>query len=51
MAADAGVLEMSAEAITIAGTEGGADTALVITPAFSNTCFDLRIREIIAMPR
>ncbi|HCA47106.1 MAG TPA: hypothetical protein DEP45_06990 [Armatimonadetes bacterium] len=51
MAADAGLLDMNAEAISIAGTEGGADTALVISPAFSNTCFDLRIREIIVMPR
>ena len=51
MAADAGALEMEREAITIAGTGGGADTALVVQPAFSNTAFDLRIREIIAMPR
>ncbi|MFP4249792.1 MAG: pyruvate kinase alpha/beta domain-containing protein [Armatimonadota bacterium] len=51
MAADAGMLEMDHEAITIAGTGGGADTALVVTPAFSNTAFDLRIHEFIAMPR
>ncbi|MFO8078807.1 MAG: pyruvate kinase alpha/beta domain-containing protein [Armatimonadota bacterium] len=51
MAADAGELEMDQEAITIAGTGGGADTALVVSPAFSNTAFDLRIHEFIAMPR
>ncbi len=51
MAADAGELNMDLEAISIAGTGGGADTALVIQPAFSNTFFDLRIREILAMPR
>jgi len=51
MAADAGALDMNAEAITIAGTGGGADTALVIQPAFSNTAFDLQIREVLAMPR
>ena len=51
MAADAGMLEMSAEAITIAGTGGGADTALVITPAISKTCFVVRIRQVIAKPR
>lgn len=52
MAADAGLLEMDREVISIAGTGGGADTALVLQPAFSNTFFDdLRIREIIAMPR
>ncbi len=51
MAADAGALEMDREAISIAGTGGGADTALVIQPAYSNTFFDLRIREILAIPR
>jgi len=51
MAADAGELSMDLEAITIAGTGSGADTALVIQPAFSNTFFDLRIREILAIPR
>ena len=51
MAADAGALNMDLEAVTIAGTGGGADTAFVIQPAFSNTAFDLRVREILAMPR
>lgn len=51
MAADAGLLNMDLEAISIAGTGGGADTALVIQPAFSNRAFDLQIREILAMPR
>ena len=51
MAADAGLLDMQREIVSIAGTGGGADTALVIAPAFTNTCFDLRIREILAKPR
>lgn len=51
MAADAGMLNMDLEVIGIAGTGGGADTALVIQPAFSNTFFGLQIREILAMPR
>lgn len=51
MAADAGMLNMDLEAITVAGTGGGADTALVVQPAFSNNAFDLRVREILAMPR
>jgi len=51
MAADAGLLDMEREVISIAGTGGGADTALVIAPAFTNTCFDLRIREVLAKPR
>ncbi len=51
MAADAGLLNMDREVIGIAGTGGGADTALVIAPAFTNTFFDLRIREVLAKPR
>ncbi len=51
MAADAALLDMDREVISIAGTGGGADTALVIQPAFTNTFFDLRVREILAMPR
>jgi hypothetical protein len=35
----------------VAGTGRGADTALVISPAFSTNFFDLKVREIIAMPR
>ncbi len=51
MAADAGLLAMHEDAITIAGTGKGADTAMVVKPTFSNKFFDLRIREFLAMPR
>lgn len=51
MAADAGMLAMDQEVITIAGTEYGADTAIVVSPVFTSTFFDLKVREIIAMPR
>lgn len=51
MAADAGLLDMNEEVISIAGTGGGCDTALVIKPAYSREFFDLRVREIIAKPR
>lgn len=51
MAADAGMLNMDLEAVTVAGTGGGADTAMVVQPAFSNNALDLQIREILAMPR
>jgi len=37
MAADAGLLDMEHEVVSIAGSGGGADTALVIAPAFTNT--------------
>ena len=51
MAADASVLDMSQNVIAIAGTDSGADTALVLTPAYPRKFLDLRVREIIAKPR
>jgi hypothetical protein len=51
MAADAGLLDMSREVISIAGTDHGADTSLVLGPVFSHQFFSLKVREIIAMPR
>lgn len=51
MAADAGLLNMAQEAIAIAGTDSGADTAIVIQPAYSRKFKQLQIREILAKPR
>jgi len=51
MAADAGLVEMGGEVIGVAGTNDGADTALVMTPVFSHRLFDLKVHEILAMPR
>ncbi len=51
MAADAGLIPMDKEVIAIAGTDGGADTAIVAKPAYSRKFIDLRVREIIAKPR
>ncbi len=51
MAADAGYLDMRRDVVSLGGWRGGADTAVVIRPAFSHSFFDLRIREFIAMPR
>lgn len=51
MAADAGLLDMSEEAIAIAGSDEGADTAVVIKPAYCRHFKDLRILEILAKPR
>ena len=51
MAADAGLLDMSGEVIAIAGTDNGADTAIVIKPAYSRKFTDLRVREILSKPR
>jgi hypothetical protein len=51
MAADAGLLDMSREIIAIAGTDNGADTALVLKPAYSRKFTTLGILEILAKPR
>ncbi len=51
MAADAGLISMDGEIIAIGGTGKGVDAALVLEPAHMNNVFDLKIREIIAMPR
>ena len=51
MAADAGLLNMKKEVLAVAGTGEGADTAIVVMPAYSTDFFDLKVREVIAMPR
>jgi hypothetical protein len=55
MAADAGLLDIASrnprEIIAVAGTGEGADTALVLRPAYARKFKDLEIREILAKPR
>ena len=51
MAADAGLVNTAQEVLSIAGTGEGADTALVIKPAYTRKFADLEIREILAKPR
>lgn len=51
MAADAGLIPVDREVISIAGTGRGADTAIVLQPANSSRIFDMVIKEIIAKPR
>ena len=51
MAADAGLIQADKDVIAIAGSGGGADTALLIKPANASRFFDLKIREIVAKPR
>lgn len=51
MAADAGLIPVDREVIAIAGTEEGADTALVVKPSYPRKFRDLKVREIICMPR
>lgn len=51
MAADGGLLDMNKDIIAMGGYRGGADTALVIKPAYSYRLFELKIREFICFPR
>ena len=50
MAADAGVIPVNKDIIAIAGTHRGADTALLLKPAYSTNFFDIDIHEVIAKP-
>lgn len=51
MAADAGAIPVDRDVIAIAGSGKGADTAVVIKPAYSHSIFESVVREIIAKPR
>ncbi len=51
MAADAGLISVNREVIAIAGTEDGADTAIVVKPSYPRKLLELKIKEIIAKPR
>ena len=42
---------MDQEVIAIAGTDEGADTAIVCWPAYPRTFHKLEIREVLAKPR
>lgn len=50
MAADAGLIRLDRDVIAIAGSNSGADTALVIKPANSTNFFDLYVKEVVAKP-
>lgn len=51
MAAEGGLLDLEADVIAIAGSDSGADTAVVLKPAYARDFRKLKIREILAMPR
>lgn len=50
-AADSGLVRTDEEIISIAGTDGGADTAIVLKPVHSLDFWDLRVGEILCKPR
>jgi uncharacterized protein len=51
MAADAGLVGIDEDIISIAGTRSGADTAIVVRPVYSQDIFDLKIKEILCKPK
>ena len=51
MAADAGLTTPEEDVVAIAGTSRGADTALVVKPAYTHDAFSLRVKEIICKPQ
>ena len=50
MAADAGLIDVDRDVIAIAGTDRGADTAVVLRPSYTRKFLRLKIKEIIAKP-
>ena len=50
MAADAGVVRTDEDVISIAGSGGGADAALVLRPVNTQNFFALRVKEILCKP-
>ena len=51
MAADAGKVSTLEDVVAIGGSGSGCDTALVLRPANMNRFLELKVREVIAMPR
>ncbi len=50
MAADGGLVRTDEDVIAIAGSGGGADTAIVLVPVNSQDFFDLKVKEILCKP-
>ncbi|MEN6478574.1 MAG: pyruvate kinase alpha/beta domain-containing protein [Anaerolineales bacterium] len=51
MAADCGAVPVGPEIVSLGGTGGGVDTALVLRAANTQDLFDLRVLEVICKPR
>ena len=50
MAADAGHITPDREVVAIAGSHRGADTAVVLKPAYAANMFETKIRALLCMP-
>ncbi len=51
MCADAGFAPADDDILAFGGTSTGLDTAVILRPAHMNSLFDLKVKEIVAMPR
>jgi hypothetical protein len=51
MLSDAGIIPVNEETLAIGGTGKGVDTGIILSSVNSANIFDLKIHEIIAMPR
>lgn len=51
MAADAGLIPVDQDVLSIGGTAKGSDTVLLIKPVNTRNIFELKVREVLAMPR
>ena len=51
MATDGGLVRTDEDVIAIAGTDYGADTAIVLRPVPTHQFFDLKVREVLCKPR
>lgn len=50
MALDAGKIPYGVPVVAVAGSDNGADTAVVLTPAHANQIFNTKIHEVICKP-
>ncbi|MFH0941820.1 MAG: pyruvate kinase alpha/beta domain-containing protein [Chloroflexota bacterium] len=50
MAADSGLVDTAEDAVVVAGSGRGADTAVVLRPVNAHRFFDLKVKEIICKP-
>jgi hypothetical protein len=50
MALDAGLIPFGEQVIAVGGTGRGADTAVILTPAYASGILDTRIHEVICKP-
>jgi len=51
MAADAGLIRTDEDAIAVAGTSRGCDTAIVVRPSNVHSLFNLKVKEILCKPQ